>query len=80
MASKYGICDLLGTGFRLRKILRQPMFNRKRPVVFGQILYGNKVLSASIAALRWGGDNVPLARGVLEDGLYHTRQTVPFQC
>jgi len=79
LSAEDGIGNLLSTGCWLSEVLGQPPLDRKGAMDLGQITERDDILPTSIAALRGGGDEIPLGRCMLEDGLYQAGKTLAFQ-
>ena len=79
LSAEYSIGNLLRAEVRLSEVFCQPTLDRKGAMERGQIVQRDDILPTSIAALRRGGNDVPLGRCMLEDGLHQAWQTLAFQ-
>ena len=72
LSAEDSIGNLLSAGVRLSEVFCQSTLDCKVAMERGQIVQRDHILPTSIAALRGGGNDVPLGRCMLEDGLYRT--------
>ena len=72
LSAEDSIGNLLSAGVRLSEAFCQSTLDCKVAMKRGQIVQRDHILPTSIAALRGGGNDVPLGRCMLEDGLYRT--------
>ena len=64
------IGNLLSAGVRLSEVFCQSTLDCKVAMKRGQIVQRDHILPTSIAALRRGGNDVPLGRCMLKNGLH----------
>ena len=79
LSAEDSIGNLLRAGVRLSEVFCQPPLDRKGAMERGQIVQRDDILPTSIAALRRGGNDVPLGRCMPEDGLHQAWETLAFQ-
>ena len=79
LSAENSVGNLLSAGVRLSEVFCQPTLDRKGAMKRGQIVQRDDILPTSIAALRRGGNDVPLGRCMLKNGLHEPWQTIAFQ-
>ena len=79
LSAEDSIGNLLSAGVRLSEVFCQSTLDCKVAMKRGQIAERNDILPTSIAALRRGGNDVPLGRCMLKNGLHEPWQTIAFQ-
>lgn len=79
LSAEDSIGNLLSAGVRLSEVFCQSTLDCKVAMKRGQIVQRDHILPTSIAALRRGGNDVPLGRCMLKNGLHEPWQTIAFQ-
>ena len=79
LSAEDSIGNLLSGGVRLSEVFCQSTLDCKVAMKRGQIVQRDHILPTSIAALRRGGNDVPLGRCMLKNGLHEPWQTIAFQ-
>lgn len=79
LSAEDSIGNLLSAGVRLSEVFCQSTLDCKVAMKRGQIVQRDHILPTSIAALRRGGNDVPLGRCMLKNGLHQPWQTIAFQ-
>ena len=79
LSAEDSIGNLLSAGVRLSEVFCQSTLECKVAMKRGQIVQRDHILPTSIAALRRGGNDVPLGRCMLKNGLHEPWQTIAFQ-
>ena len=79
LSAEDSIGNLLSAGVRLSEVFCQCTLDCKVAMKRGQIVQRDHILPTSIAALRRGGNDVPLRRCMLKNGLHEPWQTIAFQ-
>ena len=70
LSAEDSIGNLLSAGVRLSEVFCQSTLDCKVAMKRGQIVQRDDILPTSIAALRRGGNDVPLGRCMLKNGLH----------
>ena len=79
LSAEDSIGNLLSAGVRLSEVFCQSTLDCKVAMKRGQIVQRDHILPTSIAALRRGGNDVPLGRCMLKNGLHQPWETIAFQ-
>ena len=79
LSAEDSIGNLLSAGVRLSEVFCQSTLDCKVAMKRGQIVQRDHILPTSIAALRRGGNDVPLGLCMLKNGLHEPWQTNAFQ-